>query len=197
MRTPTLLHRSLSASLRLCVTLFVLSFPASAQDEKPEPKPEEITYRVTGLFAPDREKDLRAAFEELPDFKLAAVNFDDAEVTLEFAPAKLFPGQKPERVTELVSDKVRAATRGTFAVKPRRTVPRDKLTEVVIPAATLDCKACSLAAYEAVAAIDGVYHATASHKDGRVTALFDPEKTDRAKLEAALRKKGVKLGDKP
>ncbi len=146
---------------------------------------------MTGLFSPDREKDLRDAFEELPDIKLVAVNFDDAEITVEFAPAKLFPNQKPERVTELVSDKVRSVTHSTFAVKPRRTVARDKLEPVTIPAAGLDCKACCLAAYEAVAAIDGVYQATASFKDGRVTALIDPTKTDKAKLEDALRKKGV------
>ena len=47
-----------------------------------------------------------------------------------------------------------------------------------------------LAAYEAVANIDGVEQATASFKDGRVTALIDPTKTDRAKLEDALKKKG-------
>ena len=122
------------------------------------------------------------------------MNFDDAEITVEFAPAKLFPGQKPERVTELVNDKVRAATQGTFGVKPRRTVARDKLQQVVIPAAGLDCKACCLAAYETVAGIDGVEQATASFKDGRVTALIDPTKTDKSKLEEALRKKGVDLG---
>lgn len=174
--------------------LFLFAAPVSAQPAKVEAKAEKITYRVTGLFAPDREKDLRAAFEELPDFKLVAVNFDDAEITVEFAPAKLFPNQKPERVTELVNDKVRAVTRGTFGVKPRRTVARDKLEQVTIPAAGLDCKACCLAAYEAIAVIDGVEQATASFKDGKVTALIDPTKTNKGKLEDALRKKGVDIG---
>jgi copper chaperone CopZ len=64
----------------------------------------------------------------------------------------------------------------------------------VIPAAGLDCKACCLAAYEAVAAIDGVEQATASFKEGKITALIDPARTDPAKLEDALRKKGVSLG---
>jgi len=181
--------------------LFAAFATASAQDKQPakaEPKIERITYRVIGLFSKDREKDLRTSFEELaPDFKLVAVNFDDAEITVEFAPAKLWPGQKPERVTELVNDKVRGATSHTFGVKPRRTVPRDKLQQVVIPAAGLDCKACCLAAYEAVANIEGVYQATASFKEGRVTALIDPAKTDKSKLEDALRKKGVDLGAKP
>ena len=53
---------------------------------------------------------------------------------------------------------------------------------VVIPAAGLDCKACCLAAYETISGIDGVEQATASFKEGRITALIDPLKTDRAKL---------------
>jgi hypothetical protein len=170
---------------------------ATADDKrtaKPEPKVERFTYRVIGLFSPDREKDLRAGFEELTDFKLIAVNYDDAEITVEFSPLQLWPNQKPERVTELVNDTIRAATNHTFGVKPRRAVPRDKLQQVVIPAAGCNCKACNLAAYEAVAELDGVYQATASFKDGRVTALIDPARTTRAKLEEALRKKGVDLG---
>lgn len=180
--------------MRTLLAAVLFAAPALAQDKKPASKPERITYRVTGLFDKSREAALREAFVELPDYKLIAIDFDEAEITLEFDPAKLFPGQKPERVTELVGDKVRGATHGTFAVKPRRTVPRDKLQGVVIPASGCDCKACCLAAYEAVAAVEGVYQATASFKDGRVTALFDPTKTDRAKLEDALRKKGVDLG---
>ena len=162
-------------------------------DDK-SPKPDKITYRVIGLFAPGREKDLRAAFAEIADISLTSIHFDDAEVTVEFLPAKLFPNQKPERVAELLSDKLAAASNNTFALKPRRTIARDKLTTVEIAAAGLDCKACCLAAYEAVAALDGVYQATASFKDGKVTALIDATTTDKAKLEDALRKKGVTLG---
>ena len=179
----------------LVVALLLAAHATIAADDKqpakPEPKAERITYRVIGLFSPDREKALRAGFEELADFKLIAVNFEDAEITIEFAPAKLWPGQKPERVTELVNDRVRGATNHTLGVKPRRTVTGDKLQSVVIPVAGCDCQACCLAAYEAVANVDGVYQATASFKDGRVTARIDPAKTDKAKLEDALRKKGV------
>jgi hypothetical protein len=177
--------------------LFAALASATADDKQPakaEPKVERITYRVTGLFSPDREKDLRAGFEELPDFKLIAVKFDEAEITIEFAPSKLWPKEKPERITELVNDRVRAATNYTFGVKPRREIPRDKLQQVVIPAAGCNCPACNLAAYEAVANLEGVYQATSSFKNGQITALIDPNKTDRAKLEDALRKKGVDLG---
>lgn len=182
----------------LAVSVFAIGLMgiAAAQDKKPEPKPERLTYRVLGLFSKDREKDLKASFEDITDIKLISVNFDDAEITVEFIPSKLFPGQKPERVIELVNDKVRQASSHTFGVKAKRTVARDKLQQVVIPAAGLDCKACCLAAYEAIAAIDGVEQATASFKEGKITALIDPTKTDRAKLEDALRKKGVDLGKK-
>jgi len=164
---------------------------------EPPPKVERITYRVTGLFAPDREKDLRKAFADLPDFKLIAVDFAEAEMTVEFTPATLFPGQKPERVTELVNDRVRAATGHTFGVTPRRAVPRGKLVTVEIPVAGCDCQACCLAAYEAVAGVDGVEQATASFRDGKVTARIDPTRTDKGKLEAALRMRNVDVLTKP
>jgi hypothetical protein len=183
--------------MRIAFVIAVLSFaavPACGDDKRPDPQPERFTYRVLGLFSPDREKDLRAGFEDIPEIKLISVSFDDAEITVEFAPAKLFPGQKPERVAELVNDKVRQATRHTFGVKPRSAVPKDKLQEVVIPVAGLDCKACCLAAYEIVAQVDGVMQATASFKDGQVTARIDPSKTDRSKLEEGLRKRGVTVG---
>jgi copper chaperone CopZ len=177
--------------------LLALTAPTGAQPPMAEPKVERITYRVIGLFAPEREKALRAGFEELaPDFKLIAVDFGEAEMTIEFSPSMLWPGQKPERVAELVNDRVRSATNHTLGVKPRREIARDKLQQVVIPAYGCHCAACNLAAYEAVAGVEGVYQATASFKDERITIVFDPTKTDRAKLEDALRKRGVDLGKK-
>jgi hypothetical protein len=185
----------------LCVlaAFFVPVCAVSADDEKPaklEPKAERFTYRVTGLFDKSREKALRDAFAEVTDIKLVAVDFDDAEITVEFAPKKLFPDAKPQDVVERVSNRVHQATHHTFAVHPRRAIARDKLKEVVIPAAGCDCKACCLAAYEIVARIDGVYQATASFKEGRVTALIDPTRTDAEALAEALRKRGVGVGPK-
>jgi copper chaperone CopZ len=177
--------------------LLVCALSAVAQPKEP-PRAERITYRVLGLFSKEREKDLRAGFEDLaPDFKLVSVSFDEAEITVEFALAKLWPGQKPDRVTELVNDKVRGATNHTFGVAAKRTIPKDKLKRVEIAARGCDCKACNFAAYEAVANVDGVYHASASFKNGLVVALIDPAKTDQSKLEAALKQRGVTLGKKP
>lgn len=177
----------------LAILLALATLPAP--DDKPA-KDERVTYRLLGLFSKDREKDLKLAFEDLPEFTLVSVDFENAEVTLAFAPGKLFPGQKPDRVAELVNDRVRGASGHTFGIKPRRTVPREKLERVEIAAGFLDCKACCLAAYEAVAALDGVEQATASAKEGRVTALIDPKRTDREKLEAVLKQKGATLGKK-
>ena len=66
---------------------------------------------------------------------------------------------------------------------------------VEIPVVGLDCKACCLAAYEAIYKLEGVERATASFKDGLVTAWIDSEKTDRTKLEAALKQRNVTLKD--
>ena len=46
---------------------------------------------------------------------------------------------------------------------------------------------------EAIYKIDGVEQATASFKAGLVTALINPEKTNRAALEEALKMKQVEL----
>jgi copper chaperone CopZ len=158
---------------------------------EPETKPERFTYRLLGLFSPDREKDLKEAFKDLADLTLVSVNFDDAEITIDFIPSKAFPGAKPEQLVERVGDRLRSVTRSTFNVKPRRTVASEKLELVVIPVRGCDCKACCLAAYEAISGLDGVEQATASFREGRVTARIDPSKVDRAKLEEALRKRNV------
>jgi copper chaperone CopZ len=182
--------RALFVSMAIVVAQFSVQ---SAADDKPL-KAERVVFRITGLFAPDREKDLRAAFEELPGFTLVSINFDDAEITVAFVPSKVFGNAKPEKFVEQFDQKLRSASSHTFGIKPRRMAARDKLQTIEIPAAGLDCKACCLAAYEAIAGIDGVEQATASFKEGRITALIDPKRTDRTKLEESLRKKGVALG---
>lgn len=178
----------------LAVAIGLIAGAAAAEDKRPDPKPERITYKVIGLFDKDREPVLRAGFQELKDVQLIAVDFDEGEITLEFVPTTAFPGTKPQDIAERLNQRVRQATHHTIGVKPRRTVPRDKLRAVVIPAAGLDCKACCLAAYEIVAQIDGVEQATVSFKEGRVTALINPLKTDCDKIREALRKRGVDVG---
>jgi copper chaperone CopZ len=152
-----------------------------------------VKYQVTGLFATDREQDLRDTVEKIPHVKLVSIDFPNAEATFEYDPAKAFSGAKPDQILQRLDNLVKSASSHTFGIKPLRSVPLDRLRLIEIPVAGLDCKACCLAAYEAVARLDGVERATASFREGRVTALIDPEKTDRARLEDALKKRGVTL----
>jgi len=154
-------------------------------------EPTSTNVRIAGLFSPDREKDLRELFEQWPEVKLVRIVFARSEAELSFDSEKIFPKAKPADVIARLNDRVRSLSNSTFGVKPLCEVPWDKLTLVEIPIAGLDCKACCLAAYEIVAKIDGVEAATASFREGRLTATIDPTKTTKAKLEAVLKERGV------
>jgi copper chaperone CopZ len=171
-----------------------LSLPmprANGQDDSA--KPQRIKHQITGLFMPEREQDLRDLFEKLPQFKLASVDYANAEVILEYNPAKVWPNEKPERLPELLNNHLRGRSRGSFGAKPLRTTPLEKLKQIEIPVVGLDCKGCSYAAYEMIFKLPGVERATASFKSGKVTALIHPEQTDQSKLEEALKKGGVEI----
>ena len=162
-----------------------------AEEKPPEPT---IKHRVTGLFSPDREDDLREILKDkLPDVKLVSIDYPTSEAAFNYDPAKLFPGAKPDQIQERFDNLLRSVSSSTFGIAPLCTTPKDKLTRIEIPVIGLDCKACCLAAYEAIYKIDGVEQATASFKEGKVTALIDPLKTNRTALEEALKKKQVEL----
>ena len=157
-------------------------------------EPKLIKHQITGLFAPDREKDLRDVFEQkLPQFKLVSIDFKNAEASFDYDPAKTFPGAKPEQIIERFDNELRNATRHTFGAKPLRTIEKDKLKLIEIPIVGLDCKACSFAVYEMVYRLKGVEQATASFKEGKLTALIDPEKIDRIEIEMTLKQRGVQF----
>lgn len=160
----------------------------------PIPQPQNFTHRVTGLFSPDREADLRAALQAIPDVKLVHLDFEHAEAVFSYDPAVAFNGVKAEGIVERFNEMLRRASHHSMGIAPLDTTPKAKLTPIEIPVTGLDCKACSLAAYEMIYKIDGVAAATASFKQGRVTALIDTNRTDRSALEAALKKRGVTVG---
>jgi copper chaperone CopZ len=168
--------------LLLCLGLFCPS--ASAADES-------VTHRISGLFSPEREVDLRTALEKIPEVHLVRLDYNFAEATFTYDPAKAFPGTKPADLIKRFDEKLRSVSRHTLGVQPLTTTSKDKLKRVEIPVAGLDCKACALAAYESIYKLEGVEQATASFKEGRITALIDPEKMDRAALESALKKRSV------
>jgi copper chaperone CopZ len=180
---------------RVVVVIIYLSLgtaTASAFEDKHTPN-KQIKHQITGLFSADREQDLRDVFEMIPQIKLVSIDFKNAEATFEYDPAKVFPNAKPDEILQKFDALLKNASNHTFGIKPLRTVPLEKLKLIEIPVVGLDCKACCLAAYEAVYKLEGVERATASFREGRVTVLIDPEKTDRTKLEAALKKLGVQL----
>jgi copper chaperone CopZ len=152
-----------------------------------------VKHQVTGLFMKEREQDLREAVAKVPNVRLVSIDFANAEAVFVYDPLLAFPGTRPGQVVERLDQLLKDASRHTFGIKPLRSVPLEKLRMVEVPAAGLDCKACCLAAYEAVARLEGVERATASFREGRVTALIDPTKTDRAKLVAALERIGVEI----
>jgi cation transport ATPase len=176
------------------VSLAAVAAALPAQDDK---APRKATYRVTGMFRPDREADFKEAMKDVADVKLVSVDYKNAEATFEFAPAKAFPGaNKPEQFVEQLDSKVRHASNHTFGVRAMRATPREKLKLVEVRVAGCHCKACDLAAYEIVARMPGVEQATASFAAGRVTALIDPAKTDRAKLIEALKAREVDVKER-
>lgn len=186
---PPLTH-PVTPSPLLCSIILCLLLPIVTVAAEPPPP---VTHQVTGLFSPDREEDLREVVEKLPDIKLISIDFKKSEASFIYDAQKVFPNATPEQVIERFDNLLRSASRQTFGIKPLCTTPRDKLELIEIRVVGLDCKGCCLAAYEAIFRIVGVEQATASFKDGWVTAWIHPELTDRAALEDALKKKGVTL----
>ncbi len=189
-------HRTATAFLlALVLSIGFLARPIHAADVKPSTS-ETITQRVTGLFAPDREADLRTALQEIPGVELVSLDFNLAEATFRYDPTVAFPGAKPADAPKRLAEKLRSASNSTFNLQLLDpSIAKDQLTRVEIPIAGLDCRACSLAAYEIVAKIEGVYAATASFHDRKATALIDPKKTNRESIIAALTKRNVSVSE--
>lgn len=180
--------------LILCALGYLLmtSVVAIADDKAAELKP--VKHRVTGLFSPDREADLKKVFaEKIPEVALVSVDFKNSEATFVYDADLLFNKPKPEQLIERFDNLLRTHTLGTFGIRDVCKTPKEKLEFVEIGVVGLDCKGCCLAVYETIYRIDGVEQATASFKDGLVTAWIDPKKTNRATLEEALKKRGVTL----
>jgi copper chaperone CopZ len=179
---------------RFCCALLASLAAAATLPADPPVRPDRLTVRVLGLFAPEREKALREAFKQLSELSLVELNYAEGELTVEFVRSKAFPGAKPEQLPQRLNEKIRSATHHTLGAAPRTTTPREKLTMVVIPVIGCDCPACNLAATEAIDKLEGVDRVTASFREGKVTARIDPGKTRRETLEEALKRAGVTLG---
>ncbi|MBV8879432.1 MAG: hypothetical protein JO332_05695 [Planctomycetaceae bacterium] len=157
------------------------------------PDVQPVKHRVTGLYNPEREADLREAVRKLADVTIASIDFDTAEVTFSYDPLKLLGKGNEKQLLERFDNMIRQASGHTFGIRALNATPKEKLTRVQIPVLGLDCKGCELSAYEAIFKIDGVEQATCSFKASLMTALIDPEKTNKAALEDALKKRNVTL----
>ena len=190
--TPAVLIGAAAGLLALAAAATV---PASARaaDAAAPANPQQFVYRVTGLFAPDREADLREALKAMPGVELVALDFDHAEATFRYDPAVTLPGTAPDKAVEKFDEVLRNASGQLFGVKPVSTAPRDKLTRVEIAVESIDCKACCLGLYDMLAPQDGVEQVGVYLKDGRVSVLIDPAKTSREALETLLKSREVTL----
>jgi hypothetical protein len=149
---------------------------------------------VIGLFDAARGAELERMLLQVPEVKLMRLDQELAEVTLAYDPnCDLLRNAKPEQLIERLNSRVRDLSRHTIGIKALSEIPRDKLQRIEIPILGLDCQACCLAAYEAVAQTEGVEQATASFRTGKAVAWIDPAKTSRMALEMALERRGVTL----
>ena len=159
---------------------------------------DEITQRIVGLFQPDRQDDLREIVKTMPDVQLVNLDYETTEATFRYDVAKLIPGfnpkkpPTPEAITKRLDELFRTASNGTFTLKPPAAIAKEKMQAIEIKVGVLDCKGCRYGAYLAIAKLDGVERATVS-ESGLLTAWIDLAKTDRAALEAALKKAHVEL----
>ena len=173
------------------VVLGVLLVLASADSAIAEVQT--VKQRNTGLYSREREADLREVVKQLTEVTVVSIDFDTSEVTFSYDPATLFPKMKEKDWLERFDQLLKQNSKHTFGAKPLSSVPKDKLTRVEIPVAGNECKGCDLSLYEIVAKMDGVEQATASFKDGKVTALIDPSKTNKDALVDALKKRQVNV----
>lgn len=142
-----------------------------------------VTYRVIGLCYPERVDDLRAALKERP-VTIERIDFERAELTLTHD--KSF---SMDNVREAVGPR-------SFEIRPRSTVPPAQLMRIEILVTGLDCKGCAMGTYYAIGRIDGVEQAAVSYKDGKLSALIDPARTNQGALEEALKRANVTLTGK-
>ena len=181
----------------LLVASASLSFVANSSAQEPAAEtpasPRVVRVRLLGLFAPERVEALRAAASGMEEASLKEVDYDAAHATFEIRPDRSWKDVPEEKLAERIDQALRNATRSTIAAAPESVTPAEDLIETEIAAYGCVCKACELAAYEAVAKVDGVERAAVSFRDSRIVVRFDRTKTNREALAEALKSRGVAL----
>ena len=98
------------ASVLVCLSLHTALLLAEDQPAAPE----QLRFQVTGLFQPDRERDLRDLFAREKRITLVSLDYARAEVVVKFEPTRLWPGEKPEKYVEQFDNFLRNASRHTL-----------------------------------------------------------------------------------
>ena len=109
------------------VALAAISSATFAADDKPaEPQP--VRHRVTGMFSPDRQDDLREVMKKMPEVKLVGIDFKYSEATFVYDAEKLFNRPNAEQVIERFDNLLRTHSSGTFGIKPLSLAKRSPFT---------------------------------------------------------------------
>ena len=167
--------------------LLLLSVAAPAAEQT-------VQYSVRGLFQPDRKAFLINAAMGLEGCRLVEVNYDAARATFTYDDeTQVFKKVKPDQILQQIDTQIRKLTNHCFTLLQPGTLPAAGWTRIDFNIEGLDCLGCSYGAYSAVASLEGVDHATASFRDGRLTAFIDPAKTSRGALSEVLKKKEIKV----
>ena len=151
------------------------------------------TYRVVGLFEPEREQDLKEVIKILPALDLVSLNYETTEATFRYDVSKLINAYNPkkppnpETIEKNIDNLLRNASNGTFTLKPGPPLSKDKLQDVKLEVGILHCRGCRYGAYQVVAKVEGVEQATIT-PNGQLTAWIDKAKTNQGAIEEALKK---------
>jgi hypothetical protein len=171
-----------------------------------EPPPEaitidgshQLTLRVQGLFDAGRSVALEEALKRIREVKLLRIDHELAEATLAYDPhCNLFRNASADVMRERLDHLLRPLSNHTLAFKAHSPLPREAWERLEIPIGGLDCQACCLSAYEALALTEGVEQATASFRTGLAVVWIDPTRTNRLVLEQALEQRGATIRRPP
>jgi hypothetical protein len=88
---------------------------------------QEHRHRVTGLFSPDGEADLRKLLEEISDIQLKQLDFETSEATFTYNAEQLFNKPKPDQMVERFDQLIRQHSQSTFGIRPLCQLPKEQL----------------------------------------------------------------------
>src|SRR5437660_10024803 len=96
----------------LPIAAFWIAAAAHAAQQNPAPAVS-VKYRITGLFSPEREPDLRDAAKKMADVSLSGIDYGASEVTFAYDPSKILKGAKPDQVQSHIEGLLKNASNHT------------------------------------------------------------------------------------